>query len=166
MYDNEFSKLISEEFDLIKSKFESKSISLYEEFDEDVFIDAYIKCCEVINKPLSKEECIKYFWTAYANRFKTMQSKNKYTSFHDIQKNQIISINESYNYNIDILYGRIINDAKLVFNSEYVEAWIYHICEGKSYKELEQLGYNFKFNDVFKKIMKWVRKNYNIKELS
>ena len=58
-----------------------------------------------------------------------------------------------------MLYTDILNSIREKFGNEYTSAWVEHI-NGKTYKDLEFLGYNFKFNDIFKKIVKWVRKNY------
>lgn len=156
-----FDDIIGTKFKEIKNKFKSKSESLYEEFDEDVFIDAYIKCHDIFaNKTLSQEEYIKYFWTAYSNNFKTARSKIVEVSFEDITPNQIISINDSYNVNIDKKYQEIIDFVTKKFGDYYASAWIKHVCEDISYKELDALRYNFKYNDVFKKINKIVRDKF------
>ena len=41
---NGFSDAIAENFNKIRKDFEKKSYSLFEEFDEDLFMDTYIKC--------------------------------------------------------------------------------------------------------------------------
>ena len=156
---NGFSDAIAENFNKIRTDFEKKSYKLFEEFNEDLFMDAYIKCSETLkNKEMSKEEYIKYYWVSYVNGFKTLKSETpNVISIDDPNREHIISLYTPYNISIDITCETIISNVKLKFGDYYAGAWLLHILENKTYKELKELGYDFKFNDVFKNITKWIR---------
>ena len=71
MYDS-FTDIIAKQFNNIKTEFEMRSYNLFNEWDEDLFMDTYIKCSKILNdKQLTKSEYLKYFWTSYKNSFKT-----------------------------------------------------------------------------------------------
>jgi hypothetical protein len=157
-----FNDVIAENFNKIKSDFEKKSYTQFEDFDEDLFMDTYLRCADALKgKEMTKNEYIKYYWAAYANRFKTDRADAmKFVRLDDPNREQAISLYSHYNINVDITCEEIIKNVKLKFGDYYANAWLLHVSEDKTYKELESLGYNFKFNDVFKKITKWVRSEF------
>lgn len=154
----EFDEAIAKNFNKIKKDFIRKSINIFENFDEDIFMDSYLKCASALkNKQLTENEYIKYYWAAYCNSYKTDKvESSKFVSLDDPDKGQVISLYTPYNINIDITCNDIIEGVRKKFGDYYTNAWLMHI-DGKSYKELESIGYTFKFNDIFKKIVKWVR---------
>lgn len=154
-----FEDAVVKKFNSIRNEFETRSYNLFNMFDEDLFMDAYIKCSSTLkDKQMSYQEYIKYYWAAYTNMFKTEYSKPTPISLDDPNRGEIISLSTPYNRNIDVLYEKITESVITKFG-HVGEAWVEHI-HGKSYKELESMGYNFKFNDSFKKITKWVRENF------
>ena len=161
-----FMNIVAGDFSKIKSKFINKCKTNEIEFDEDLFMDAFLCCCKTLNdKEMSKEECIKYYWVSYINKIKTDKPKElKFVSFDEIESSSSVMPQfGSYCSWIDDKYNGIIEYIYQKYDKEYAEAWILHICEGKSYKELSELGYDFKFNDIFKRIMKNVRKEFKNK---
>lgn len=160
-----FMDIISSDFDNIKNAFIKRCINNELDFDEDVFMDALLNCERVLNgKLMTKSECIKYYWVAYSNKLRTFKSKQDiFVSYDDIMNYNIqSSLNSSYNSSVDYKYNEIVKMAYEKFDKIYVDAWLAHICEGKTYKELQELGYNFKFNDIFKRITKFIKKEYNL----
>lgn len=159
---NGFSDAIAENFNKIRKDFEKKSYSLFEEFDEDLFMDTYIKCSDKLRgKEMSKDEYIKYYWISYVNGFKTIKSESVNTiSIDDPNREHIISLYSPYNIGIDITCETIIKNVRMKFGDYYTDAWLLHTSEDKTYKELEELGYKFKFNDIFKNITKWIRSEF------
>ena len=158
-----FMDLVAKNFDSIKETVIKKCKSHEIEFNEDLFMDT-ILCCERVfgDKLISLNDCMKYFWVAYYNKIKTYKSKqNIFVSYDDIINYNIQQpIIDSYNPLIDSEYNSIVKIAYDKFDKEYVDAWLIHICEGKTYKELREMGYDFKFNDIFKRITKYIKKEY------
>lgn len=157
-----FIDIIAADFDNVKHIFINKCNAMEYEFDEDLFMDVFINCHnKLLDKLMTKSECIKYYWVAYLNKYKTEKSKeSRFIGFEDIKEQK--SILNTYNYNpiIDNDYNQIIELVRNKFDKDYVDAWLLHICDDKSYKELNDMGYNFKFNDIFKRINKYVRKEF------
>lgn len=158
-----FVELVAEDFDSIKCLFIKKSNALGIDFNEDLFMDAFLNCEKVWkDKILSKDECLKYYWIAYLNKVKTEASKQSlFVPYDDMINYNIQSpMCGSYNQCIDNTYNEIVKMAYDKFDKSHVDAWLEHVCGGKSYKELRELGYDFKFNDVFKKITKFIKTFY------
>lgn len=158
-----FMDIVASDFSNIKNKFINKCKTNEIEFDEDLFMDAFLCCCKTLEaKSITKEECIKYYWVSYLNKIKTNKPKeNKFESLDEMRGQYSVSMTTGlYNHWIDEQYSGVVEFAYNNYQKEYVDAWLLHICEGKSYKELNELGYNFKFNDVFKRIMKSIRKEF------
>ena len=63
-----FNDIVASNLDEIKKNF---TIGLKKNgylFDEDMFVDVGIRCATTLkDREMSKDECIKYFWTAYNN---------------------------------------------------------------------------------------------------
>lgn len=161
--DETFVDAISNGFDKIKQNFINKCNALEYEFDEDLFMDAFLNCHNTLkDKKMPKGEHVKYYWVSYLNKLKTEKAKeSKFIGFEDIGEQKKSCIDSySYNPHVDNDYNAIIELVRSKYDQKYVDAWILHVCEDKTYKELKEMGYNFKFNDVFKRITKYVRKEY------
>ena len=161
--DETFVEAISNNFEQVKQKFISKCKLLEYEFDEDIFMDTFLNCYNALkDKLMPKNEHIKYYWVSYLNKLKTEKTKeSKFIGFEDIGEQKKSCIDSySYNPHVDDDYNTIIELVRAKYDQKYVDAWILHVCEDKTYKELKEMGYDFKFNDVFKRITKYVRKEY------
>lgn len=160
-----FMDLVAGKFALIKSKFINKCKTNEMEFDEDLFMDTFICCCKTLkDKKMSIDECIKYYWVSYLNKIKTNKPKeHRFESFDELTgtgaKISFLGTGP-YDRTIDDQYNDIITYIYSKYKKEYADAWILHTCEGKSYKELEEIGYNFKFNDVFKRMTRNIRSEF------
>lgn len=148
-----FDFIIGKYFYEIKSNFQSGLKKRGLRFDEDIFSDSYLKCCETLgDKEMTKKEALKYFWVAYINRLKT-PDKIKFESFED---SNIIDDDE-YDHEIDELYNILMEFLNKKFDNRLVEAWRLHFEKGIKYDDLRKLGYDFNFNPEFKKIMRYIR---------
>lgn len=158
-----FMDIIGADFDNIKDSFINRCKKFEMEFDEDVFMDTLLNCERVLgDKEMIKSDCLRYYWVAYANKLKTIKSKQDlFIPYDDILNYNIQQpLYDSYNPLIDSMYNEIVKLAYKKFDKTYVDAWLIHVCEGKSYKELRDMGYNFKFNDIFKRITRLIKKEY------
>ena len=76
-----FSDIVAENFNEIYKNFRIGLKSKGYAFSEDIMNDAFISCVTTLkDKQMSKQEALKYYWTAYINRFKTLT-----TSEHRIE---------------------------------------------------------------------------------
>ena len=160
-----FANVVANNFEAIKKSFITRLKQMGNEFDEDMFMDNFIKCCTTLNdKPMSKSDCINYFWRAYVNNLKT-PSKFITISLDDPDRGPIVpDLPVSYNYSIDRKYQNLINLLEEKFGNYYTQAYILHFAEDKSYKELIELGFDFKHNNIFKRMTKYI-KSYSESEI-
>lgn len=150
---NYFNELVVKDFYVLKTKFQTKLKTMGLEFDEDLFVDTMLKCDKaLINKDLPKHDLLKYWWVSYCNEVK----RNKNIVYIDIN-DDIDSCDEMYEDIVDDIYNFVIKELNNNFDNTVIDAWINHICHNKSYKELIEMGYNYKFNNEFKKITRFIK---------
>ena len=64
-------EILEKRFHEISFNFKKASKKHDIKFDEDIFIDTYIKCCDSLkDKEMNESQIIKYFWTAFVNNTK------------------------------------------------------------------------------------------------
>lgn len=138
-----FEDIVIENFVEIQRNFKSGLINKGYSYDEDLFNDAFISCRNALSdKELTKKEVIKYFWTAYVNKYKTKMSKNKnHLSFEDMI-DEIDDINEEYNDVPDKIYDIIIKAIQDKFGLKKAFIWELYVCRGKSAKEIRNMGFD------------------------
>lgn len=156
-----FADLISEDFDNIKKSFINRSKSAGYTFDEDLFMDSYINCqIKLSDKQMTKIECVKYFWVAYHNKLRTPHQKLQTIELTpDIEKTYSYN-DDSYQEIIESKYNKIIDILKKKYDIRLIDAWVLHMCEHKTYRELYDMGYTFNFKNNFKQINQYLRKKF------
>lgn len=153
-----FVKIVEDRFEDLKEECIRNTKRKGVEFDEDLWMDTYIKCAETLgDRDMSISEVSSYFWTSYWNGWLNRQKKQQPILVDEIDDNMI---DEPYDLDMDLAYGRICIDLIEKFGVEKAEAFINHIGWELSYKELEEMGYKMKFNSDFKRMMRWIRLKY------
>lgn len=134
-----FEDIIVDNFEEIRNNFKiglNKKGYLY---NEDIMNDAFISCMKTLqNKLLTKKDAIKYYWTAYINKYKTYSKQSK--KFIEMI-DDIIDINQ-YNIYADILYDEIIKAIRDKFGVRKAFIWEMYVCQGKTSKEIRSMGFN------------------------
>lgn len=168
-----FADIIAENFDEIQRNFKTGLINKGYVYDEDLMTDAFISCNTTLkDKPMSKKDAIKYYWTSYINKFKTRESSKKPISYIDDEKDPINDIDEIYNEDIDEIYNIVIKAIQDEFGLRKAFIWEMYACQGKSSKEIRSLGFDdidnyIYFNRQIKRFIhnKLLKKNKRLKEL-
>lgn len=156
-----FADLISEDFQNIRRSFINRSKAVGYIFDEDLFMDAYVNCqVKLGDKPMTKIECIKYFWVAYHNKLKIPKQKLQTVELNTTLEQTYMNKNEEYHAFIEDKCDEIERVVRKKYDSEIVDAWLLHMYEGKSYRELYAMGYVFNFKNIFKQIHQYLRRKY------
>lgn len=123
-------------------------------FDEDIFIDACMRCDITLgSRIMTKQECIKYLWVAYKNVSKNFMHK-KYTN--SIEEPSII-IEEDYSNDIDRMYNIIKEEVSKKFGESICSSWLDKECNGKSYEELRILYGDRDYIKIFKEIKSYIK---------
>lgn len=127
-------------------------------FDDDVFMDTLIKCSNTFNNIYATNSDIdNYFWIAYKQNIFSTFSRNKFknrVNFDDITETVI---NEEYNADIDDVVDLIKNEVKKEFGDKIYNAWIEHICNDKSYAELDIDDYKgLNLHNEFRQIKRFI----------
>lgn len=154
-----FNDIVASNLDEIKKNF---TIGLKKNgylFDEDMFVDVGIRCATTLKgREMSKDECIKYFWTAYNNARKNQYRLPIHVSSDDEDDHEITirDNSQSYDKNIDIVCNIICNAVKEKFSDVEYSVWMDKIYEGKTYKELKEKYGNINVLGIFRKIKKYI----------
>lgn len=158
MCKDKFSSIIANNFQEIKRTFKSGLKNSGYIWDEDIFMDTYIKCDNVLeDKIMDKKEALKYFWTAYINKLKN-HYKSKY-SIREFIQDDYDKIDEEYNIFKDILCDEIYKKVKKEFGEEITNAWADHMAYHKSVNEtIEKYGFKQDFHYTLRKIKKYINK--------
>ena len=135
-----FADIVANNYDEIKRNFKAGLKDRGYEWDEDLLNDAFISCNSALkDKPISKTEALKYFWTSYINKFKSKQSKKKpEESIEDYDVDPICPV---YNQEIDKLYKAIVSAVQDEYGLRKAYIWELYVCEGKSAKEIKAMGF-------------------------
>ena len=166
-----FVDIVADNFYEIRSIFKRNLKGKGFEFNEDILTDTFISCNNTLkDKRLTKNDGIKYFWTAYLNKLKTSASQNNNTvyiaelSYHDEDSwgpyneyEDIDIIDDVYNSDIDKLYDYIMGAVKDKYGEIESEIFELHVCKGIHTKELIRMGYtDINFEYLVKKIKRYI----------
>ena len=175
-YTSHFADIVADNYDNILENFKRGLKNKGYSFDEDVFMDTFISCNTTLNnKKLNKEEAIKYFWTSYVNKLKTLSSQNSNTVYIEdmFVRNEndfgdpwdeLNIIDSTYNENIDDLYDLIISLLKEKYGERELNICDLHVCRGVHTKELIDMGYtDIDFEYLTKKMKRYI-KNHIVKD--
>ena len=110
-----FANIIANNYEEIKKKLITGLKNKNYKYDEDLMQDTILCCITSLkDKPMTKEEAIKYFWTSYINKLKT-QPPTIYVYMEDMVEEQDDEIKydefgicESYNKDIDVIYDYVV----------------------------------------------------------
>lgn len=101
---------------------------------------------------MTEKETIKYLWSAFVNNTRKGYRKIKYTiDITELLESDDIpdsTYDETKFKAVDIL----IEYVKQNFSKEEFTAWYLHFAENKSYEELNKMGYNFNYHNLFRNI--------------
>lgn len=141
-------------------------------FDEDVFMDTLIRCSETFSIENATDTDIdQYFWIAFKQNIFSNFSRNKFNKTVKFDDFGDGIIDEEYNSDIDEIIGLIKSEVKTEFGEQIYDAWILHICNGLTYCELENNGYEgLNLHNEFRQIKRYIcqkllNKNYKLKSL-
>jgi len=136
---NTFANIVADNFQEIQRNFKAGLRDKGYRYDEDIMNDAFISCIKSLkDRTLPKKEAIKYYWTAYINKYKTMISKNK-LKYVDVL-DDIDEEDEKYDDTIDEIYDIIISEVRDHFGLRKAYIWDLYVCQGKSAKEIRNMG--------------------------
>lgn len=153
---DKFSNIVANNFVEIKKNFKTGLKNSGYKWDEDIFMDAYVKCDSVLkDKLMDKKEALRYYWAAYINKM-----KNKYKSRYAISEEipeDYDKIDEVYNEDKDLLCETIYQSVKSKFGDSIAKAWVDHRCFGKkSDVIMKEYGFDQDFHYILKRIKKYI----------
>ena len=154
-----FADVVASNYEEIQRNFKSGVIDKGYEWNEDLLHDAFISCMSSLkDKQMSKTEAIKYFWTAYVNKYKTKKSKVHHEE--SIEDHDVDEVCEVYNEDKDHIYNIIIEAVQDEYGLRKAYIWEMYVCEGKSAKEIHQLGFNDVDNFVYftRKVKRFIKR--------
>ena len=175
-YAGRFADIIASDYNNITKKFEHGLKSKGYTFDEDIFMDTFISCNNTLgDKILSSEEAIKYFWSSYINKLKTISSQKEYLVYIDDMNDgecedpwEGLDIADThYDSYVDDLYNYIMNAVKDKYGEEEAKIFDLHINNGVHTKTLVDMGYkDVNFEYLVKKIKRYIKTHViNLKEI-
>ena len=130
-------------------------------FNEDIFMDTYIKCSKKLNdKNMNETQIIQYFWTAFVNNTKKSYRDKKTHIDIDEYEEILDIIDEPYDDRRCKVYDIITKYVEDNFTKEEYKTWFLHFVENKSYNDLINMGYNnINFHNVFRNINNHIKNN-------
>lgn len=164
-----FSTIVANNFVEIKKNFKTGLKNSGYKWDEDIFMDAYVKCDNVLkDRLMDKKEALRYYWTAYINKMKN-KYKSRYSIIDEIPEDYD-KIDEEYNEDKDLLCDELYKIIKDKFGEMIANAWIDHRCFGKKYEDImKEYKFEQDFHYILKRIKKYISeeldRNSYIKEL-
>lgn len=146
--------IMEKRFREIKTNFKRASVRNNIIFDEDIFIDTYIKCCDYLNNTdMNEKQIIQYFWVSFINNIRKESRKKIYKVKEEDLENALEIIDEEYDERRYKVYDFIINHVKNNFDELSFKIWYMHFVENISYEDLIKLGYNnINFHNIFRNI--------------
>lgn len=152
-----FSYVVAANFHEIKKNFKSGLKNSGYMWDEDIFMDAYVKCDSVLkNKLMDKKEALKYYWTAYINKMKN-KYKSRYAVMEEIPEDYD-KIDEEYNEDKDLICELMYEAVVKKFGKPVANAWIDHRCFGRT---IDNIMKEYKFTQDFHYTLKRIKKYIN-----
>lgn len=146
-----FADIIAANFQEIQRNFKSGLKNKGYSYDEDLMNDAFVSCNATLkDRQMKKKDAIKYYWTAYINKFKTKQtSKKPVISYENIIEEIEPIDNQEYREEIDQIYDIIIKAVQDKFGIKKAYIWDLYVCKGKSIKEIRSMGLDCIDNYVY-----------------
>lgn len=170
MCKDKFSVIVASRFQEIKRTFKTGLKNSGYVWNEDIFMDSYIKCDSVLkDKIMDEKEALKYFWTAYINKLKN-HYKSRY-AIMDVIPDDYDKIDEEYDKDKDILCELLYECIYKKFGKNIAEAWRDYRYYGKpSNIIIKEYGFDQDFRYILKRIKKHINdtlmKDKYMKELS
>lgn len=169
--ENVFFKKIEKRFKNFKNKIIKLSYKNNIGFDEDVFMDSILRCTETFkNENATDIDVDNYFWKAYKQNMISNFTRDKFKNSVSLDKFED-NINDCvYSDDIDEIVEIIKKEVKENFGEKFLDAWLLHIYNGLTYKELEcdytGLNLHNKFRQIKRDItQKYVKTNPKLKSL-
>ena len=152
--------ILQKRFYEIQFNFKKASKKYDIKFNEDIFIDTYIKCNERLNnKDMNEEQIRQYFWVSFLNNTKKSYRNNKRTINIDDYEGVLDVIDEPYDDRRIKVFDIITKYVENKFPNDY-KLWYLHFAENKSYDELINMGYDdINFHNVFRNINNSIKNN-------
>ena len=154
-----FNSVLEADFDTIKRNFRLACMKHNLMFNEDIFIDTYIKCVIALqDKDMTNISHISYFWTAYANNLRKSQRVSKFKPKSCVITD-IHSATTEYEEDFkDLLYDIIQIAVDSKFGTGVTNIWKLHFIDNKTYEELELMGYEgINFHNLFRQINFYIK---------
>lgn len=161
-----FPEIIANNYDEIIRNFRNGLKSKGYEYDEDLINDAYISCHTTLkDKLMTKQEALKYYWTAYINKYKDKMSKPYTTELcEDMNEYDDIAVTV-YNQSVDKIYDKVIAGLQDKYGVRKAWVWEMYTCKGMTSKQIKEMGINDVSNySYFTKQVKRYIKNHIIPE--
>lgn len=161
-----FSDIVAENFNEIYKNFRIGLKSKGYAFSEDIMNDAFISCVTTLkDKQITKQEALKYYWTAYINRFKTLTEKeHKIEYIEDMTEYEDIP-SSTYNDSPDKIYDIIIKELQDHYGVKKTYLWELYALKGKTTNEIKAMGFkDIKNYAYFTKQVKRYIKSHIIKD--
>lgn len=156
-----FSDIIAENFQEIERNFKAGLKAKGYEYNEDLMNDAFISCnCALVDRKLTKQEAIKYYWTSYINKFKTSASKLKNAPV-SIPDDYEACDSDPYNTCVDEIYNIIIGALCDKYGVRKTMLWEMYACQGMSPKEIREFGFgkDVNFTYLSRQIKRYIHKH-------
>ena len=137
-----FADIIAANFQEIRRNFYTGLIDKGYEWDEDLMSDAFVCCCNTLkDKEMTKKDAIKYYWTAYINKYKTKQShKIPMMSFEDMEE-EYDEIDIPYHKDVDDIYDIIVKAVQDEYGLKKAFIWEMYVCKGVPSADLRAMGF-------------------------
>lgn len=141
MIKQNFSNIIAENFQEICCNFKIGLKKKGYIYVEDLMNDAFISCCKALqDKEITKQEALRYYWTAYINKLKTHMIKyDLFDLCDEMEKYEDIEV-EKYNDIPDQIYNIIITELQDNYGLKKAFIWEQYTCSGKTTKEIVGMG--------------------------
>lgn len=154
-----FNSVLETDFDTIKKNFRLACMKHKLIFNEDIFIDTYIKCVITLqDKDMANISHISYFWTAYANNLRKSKRTSKFKPKSYIITD-IHSATTEYEEDFkDLLYDIIHLAVDSKFGTGVTNTWKLHFIDNKTYEELKHMGYeDINFHNLFRQVNSYIK---------
>lgn len=154
---NVFARSVEPRFKSFMGKIKKMAKKNNIDFDEDVFMDTVLKCIDTFpTENATDVDVDNYFWISFKQNSISATTRNKFRNTIDIDDADDI-IDVQYNEDIDIIVDTIRDAVRIEFGEELYNAWILHVCEKYTYKDLSDCGYgHLNLHNAFKKIKRYV----------
>lgn len=155
---NPFFANVDARFESFKTKMQKMAYKAKIGFDEDIFMDTLVKCMHSFKNPSpTNDDVDRYFWSAFRQNTYTSISRDRLRNRVNIETLPE-SIDESeYDETIDDIANMMEEEIRSTFGDNVYEAWALHVCENKTYKELDRLGYEgMNYHNEFRQIKRYM----------